>query len=218
MGWLEVDKWAYGPQGERRGPFSKKEIRDLIERGVITPETRLSRYNKKNDYSGVDDYPVIKTEFSVYFPREVFIDATKDDPVPDCYMWLGLFVPLFFLTIVYFREREPLNISFIFISLGVLLSLFLFWYADLNAMSQRGYLQSTRARIYVMACFYACIICQFYNFTVLSLIVYFYFRNKQLRRSLAPIWVALAYFLLITGMSDAWPRIDKIYPVSQYWE
>jgi len=210
MGWLE-EKWDYWSNGNRKGPFSKNDIRDLIERGVVTPETRLSRYNNRNNYSGEDDYAAIKTEFGVYFPRGVFIAATKDDPVPDLYMWLGLFAPLFLLIVIYFGGLDPrYNIwGFPFIFL---------WFADDFTMTQRGYLMSTRARVYAMSCFFACLMCKLSHFLLLSPIVYFYFRNKQLRRSLTPIWVSLACFLLIAGASYAWPRFEKIDLAIPYFE
>ena len=214
MGWLE-EKWEYGPNGDRKGPFSKKEIQDLIKRKVIMPETPLSRYIERDDYSAEYDYPAIKTEFSVHFPRGIFIAATKDVRVPDLYMWLGLFSPLFLLTVIYFVGWDPRNIIW-----GVPLMLipflmfnpFLWIVADSNAVKRRGYLLPTRAGIYAMTCFFACIICELYSFFVLSPIVYFYFRNIQLRRSLTPVWMSIACLLLITWMSYAWPRFDKVDP------
>ena len=95
MSWLGV-KWFYGPKDERQGPFSKKEIQNLIETGVITSETSLCENREKKDY------PAIKTEFSVCFPREDFNAATKDAQVSDYLMWLAVFAPLFLLAGLYY--------------------------------------------------------------------------------------------------------------------
>ena len=195
MSWLEA-KWAYGPKNDRRGPFSKKEIQDLIESGVIAPETPVSKHNERNDYSGVNDYPAIKTELSVYFPREVYIAATKDAQMPDRYMWLGLFAQSFLLAVGYFRGWDPRNIRWAVLFSGW------FWGADWFLMAGRGYKLPTRAIVYT--------ILSGLLVNVFPSMIYFYYRNKQLKRSLTPIWLSIACFLLMAGLSYALPRPDNM--------
>ena len=175
-------KWAYGPSNERKGPFSWIKIEDLIKKGEITPETRLCNYREKTDY------PAIKTEFSVYFPEKDFIDATKDAQVPDYWMWIAVFTPVVFLTIIYFyyvfMGLELVNI----ISLAGKFSWACFAYADCLLMARRGF--KPPARIITI------ILYAFFDFPM----PYFYSRNRQLRRRQKPTWISAACFFLIIGI------------------
>lgn len=191
MSWLGV-KWAYGPATDRTGPFSTKEIRDLIQKGIITPETLLSEYHAKPGRRSEPDYPAIKTEFSVYFPDETFTAATKYDQVPDYWMWTAVFIPLLLAIVVYFvyfSGREPISpgIGGVLIGAG-------FMYADCSLMIKRGYKPPFREITYSI--FFAPM-------------VYFYYRSKQLKRRQTPAWMSAACLLLIVGMADAWPMFDN---------
>ena len=189
MSWFRV-KWAYESNGERRGPFSKKEILELIKAGEITAETRLCEYKKNQDYK--TDYPAIKTEFSVCFPRESFIAATENARVPDYFMWIGVFIPLLFTAILYYAHyigREPSDIS---LMIGFIAAC---WMAmDCAVMNKRGYKPPTRAILYAI---------------LLAPMIYFYYRNKQLRRRQTSTLVSAICLLLIIGMAFAWPRLDN---------
>ena len=188
MSWFRV-KWVYESNGVRRGPFSKKEILELIKAGEITAETRLCEYKKNQDYK--TDYPAIKTEFSVCFPRENFIAATENTRVPDLFMWIGVFTPLFFTAILYYTYyigREPVDIR-----LRIIFIAACWMVVDCAVMDERGYKPPSRA------IFYASFLAP----------MYFYYRNKQLRRRQTSTLVSAICMLLIIGMAFAWPRLDN---------
>ena len=191
MSWLSV-KWAYGPKEKRQGPFSTNEIRNLIETGVIMPETRLCEYREKKDY------PAIKTEFSVCFPREDFISATEETQVPGYLMWLAVFAPLFFTGILYyayFMGRTPSSSS------PMPLAIFCagFMCFDSAYIARKGYKAPIRAITYSI----------FSALVFFCPMIYFYYRNKQLRRSQISTWASAVCLLLVVFMSIAWPFLDN---------
>jgi len=171
MGWLGV-KWAYRTESERLGPFSTKEIKDLIKKGSITPETRLCEYKEKTDYQA------IKTEFSVCFPHKDFIAATKDAQVSDYFMWIGVFCPIVFFAVlyyVYFMGREVVIGGPVVAYIGAF-----FMGADCVVMIKKGYKPPMRTILYSI--FFAPMI-------------YFYYRSKQLRRRQTSTWMSAACLL-----------------------
>ena len=183
MSWLG---WSVKLQDEQRGPISKKGIRDLIIMGTIKPETRLSKYYDKTDY------PAIKTEFSVHFPLDSFIAATVDSRVPDYWMWIGVFAPLFYAFTSYymyfmgFEARLGLWMSALFILLMI---------ADCSLIARKGYKPPLTALIYTVICAYV-FFCP---------MIYLYYRNNQLRRKQTSTWASAAFLLLIIYMSVTWP-------------
>ena len=190
MSWLGV-KWFYGPKDERQGPFSQKEIRNLIETGVITSETRLCESREKSDY------PAIKTEFSVYFPREDFIAATKDDHAPVFWMWLAVFAPLLFTGFsyfIYFTGRVPMSSS---MPLAVFSASFMF--IDSVFIARKGYKMLIRPITYSI----------FSALIFFCPMIYFYYRNKQLRRNQISTFASVACLLLIICMNVTWPFLKN---------
>jgi len=191
MSWFGT-KWVYSTSRERLGPFSAQEIRELIENGVIMPETTLSEYRANRDYLTTNDYPAIKTEFSVYFPREDFIAAAKGDQVPDYFLWMAVFTPLFFFVALYFMYYMGSELARIG-STGAVLGI-IFMMGDSAVMNQKGYKPPTRAI--------------FYSILLLPMI-YFYYRSRQLWRNQASTWTSVACLLLIISISVSWPFLSN---------
>ena len=193
MGWFGT-KWVYSTNRERLGPFSAQEIRELIENGVITPETILSEYRVDRDYLTTNDYPAIKTEFSVYFPREDFVAATKDARVTDYWLWAGVFAPLIFTAILYYIYLMGLEMPRI--ALGGVVFGAIFMALDAVLMNQKGYKPPMRSII----------------FSLFFLpMVYFYYRSRQLWRGQTSTWMSAVCLLVVVSVIVSWPFLSSRY-------
>ena len=117
------ETWYYGTEGNLKGPFTKAEIRGLIEKKAIFSETLLWKEYENSETKKLEkkSYSAIKTQFSVFFPRHAL--AAADPKVPDYWLWMGAFYPLI-ATIawyaLYYSGWEPfqlrLMLSFIVIT------------------------------------------------------------------------------------------------------
>lgn len=101
--------WYYEKDGARQGPFSKKEIPDLINNNAILPDTVLC--NEKGKC-----YAAIQTDFLACFPPQ----SLHQKPLPavsNILVWILVAVPLISSLIMYafyFSGRLPANSVFLF--------------------------------------------------------------------------------------------------------
>ena|GEM_PF-5745842 len=183
MSWLG---WSVKLEDEQIGPISKKGVQELIKTGAVTPETRIRKYRDKTEY------PAIKTEFSVYFPRDSFISATVDARVPDYWIWLGVFAPLFYAFAAYYMYFMGFEVRF-----GIWMSalFILIIIADCSLIARIGYKPPLTAIVYTVIC----------SYVFFCPMIYLYFRNNQLRRKQTSTWASTACLLFIVSMSIVWP-------------
>jgi hypothetical protein len=171
------NKWYYGPKEDKKGPFSKAEITNFIRSKTITPETLLWENRAKKGYIA------IKTEFGVNFPLEDFLALAKNSYVPDYFMWIGVFVPFLVVAVLYalyFAGWMPFeNTKFI----GAIMTVTVLIAATFDAIviERKGYKLRMEAIVYI---------------PIFGYPIYFYYRNKLLRRKQIAALVSLGCMLL----------------------
>jgi hypothetical protein len=100
-------KWFYKSEETRQGPFSEKEIRNLIEEKTILPDTVLC--DAKNNC-----YLAIRTEFNAYFPQQE-LTAISTLAVSGIWTWILIAIPILADLIgfaVYFAGKMPPRTAF----------------------------------------------------------------------------------------------------------
>ena len=184
--------WYYGTEENLKGPFTKAEIRDLIKKRAISPETILwlEYQNTETKKFHKKPYPAIKTEFSVFFPQQTLSAVAADPKVPDYWLWLGAFCPLVISiagNAIHYSgwEEFPPRVTLSFIVVTIMMFTTLFIGLDVFAMILADY----RPPIY------AVIISFLYLFPV-----YYFQRNRRLGRSQFSSFASLACWALALSM------------------
>lgn len=194
------ERWYYGPESERKGPFSKAEIRASIENGTVTPYTHLTVEGETQSYEAV------KTEFGFYFPPHTPLVGMESNFIADLLMWVGSLFPLAGALILYYFYFQGVEYPGD-IAKGMSYLMFapaFFVVMDLNRLSKAKYRFSMPGNKLVMLLLYP---------------YYLYYRNRLLRRGQAIAAISLICCLLSLGMYVAWPfyKNREVADVGQTW-
>lgn len=72
-----VMEWHYSVGGEAKGPFGVNEIRRLIARGIIRPETHVWNTNMGQDWQKASDVPELSNQTTRFIKRQVIRDIVQ---------------------------------------------------------------------------------------------------------------------------------------------
>ncbi|MDR1916655.1 MAG: DUF4339 domain-containing protein [Synergistaceae bacterium] len=178
---MAKSNWFYKAEETRQGPFSEKEIRNLIEEKIISPDTVLC--DAKNNC-----YLAVRTEFSAYFPQQE-LTAISAVAVSGVWIWVLIAIPIFADLLnfaVYFAGKMP--------SRTAMLPLIAILVAMDGTVLQKAGFQPVKNAL---------------GYAVLFYPAYLFKRSRRLARKQTLFALSLLMFLFPVATSFVCPLLDK---------